>query len=117
MLSIKIEIGWNKAHRERKKAPDIKKTVWLAALLDSVVWIADTALLLKVFYAMPLCPLGICFILGVLLLYFGYFIVKTKLLSKKYGKDVCQKEFGHTGMLLAAVSVVLLFILVMIDNA
>lgn len=116
MLSIKIEIGWHCAHRERKKAPDIKKAVWLAALIDSVVWLADTALLLKVFYAMPLCPFGIWLLLGIILLYLAYFIVKTKLLVKKYGKEEYQEEFGHTGMLLAAVSVALLVALIIMLN-
>ncbi len=117
MLSIKIEIGWDRAHREKKKAPDFGKAVWLAALLDCVVWIADTVLWLNIFYAMPLYPFGICLILGILLLYLAYFRVKTRLLMKKYGREAYREAFGRNGLWLAAVSVVLLFVLILIFYA
>ncbi|MDE7207916.1 MAG: hypothetical protein K2N90_12310 [Lachnospiraceae bacterium] len=111
MLSIKIEIGLNKDHIDKKGEPDIKKAVLLAALLDSAVWIADTVLLLKFFYSIPLYPYGIYFIFCVFLMYLVYFIIKTRYLIKKYGKEVYREEFGQSGTLLVAASAVLLFFL------
>lgn len=112
MLSIKIEIGLNKEHTGKKKEPNIKKAALLAALLDSVVWIADTALLLKCFDAISLCPFGIFLMFCVFLMYLIYFFMKTRLLTKKYGKEVYQEEFGHTGIVLAAVSAVMMLFLI-----
>lgn len=112
MLSIKIEIGFNKDHDGKKKEPDIKKAALLAALLDSAVWIADTALLLKCFDAIPLCPFGILLMFGVFLMYLLYFFMKTRLLTKKYGKEVYREEFGHTGIVLLAVSAVMMLFLI-----
>ena len=117
MLSIKIQIGWNKKHTEKKDESDLKKAALLAALVDSVVWIVDTVFLLKFFYAMPLYPFGMFFLFGVFLLYLTYIIIKTQLLTKKYGKKIYREEFGHTGVLLAAVSVALVFFLVVIPYA
>lgn len=113
MLSIKIEIGFNKEHAQKKKEPNIKKAALSAALLDSVVWIADTVLLLKCFDAIPLYPFGIFLMFGVFLMYLLYFFMKTKLLTKKFGKEVYQEEFGHTGILLAAVSAVMMLFLIL----
>lgn len=112
MLSIKIEIGFNKDHAEKKKEPNLKKAALLAALLDSAVWITDTALLLKCFDAIPLRPFGILLMFGVFLMYLLYFFIKTRLLTKKYGKEVYREEFGHTGILLAAVSAVMMLFLI-----
>lgn len=112
MLSIKIEIGFDKDHAKKKKEPNLKKAALLAALLDSVVWIADTALLLKCFDVIPLCPFGIFLLFGVFLIYLIYFFMKTRLMTKKYGKEVYRKEFGHTGILLAAVSAVMMLFLI-----
>ena len=111
MLSIKIEIGLNKERIDKKNEPDIKKAVLLAALLDSAEGIADTALLLKFFYSIPLYPYGMYFIFGVFLMYLIYFIIKTRYLIKRYGKEAYQEEFGQTGILLVAASAMLVFLL------
>ena len=114
MLSIKIKIGFDKERTKKKEEPDIKKAVFFTALFDSVVWIADTVLLLKFFYAVPLYPFGMFFICGIFMLYLAYCFIKTRLLMKKYGKEVYREEFGHTGLLLAAASAALwLFLIVM----
>lgn len=112
MVTIKIEIGFDKAPVRKKREPDIKKKVWLAAFTDSAVWLLDTALLLKLLYAVPLYPFGMLFITCVFLIYLVYLIIKTQLLIKKYGKEIYVDEFGHTGALLAAVSVILMFFFV-----
>lgn len=114
MLSIKIEIGFDEKHTGQKKEPDIKKAVFLAALFDSAMWIADTALLLKFFYTMPFRPFGIFFMCSVFLIYLVYFTIKTWILTKKYGKEVYRKEFGNTGILLAAVSAVILAVICLV---
>ena len=110
MVTIKIEIGFDRERIKKKKEPDIKKAALLAAVFDSAVWIADTALLLKFFSDIPLFPFGIFVIAGVFFLYFVYLGIKTQFLIRKFGKETYGEEFGHTGILLAAVSAVILFL-------
>lgn len=117
MMTIKIEIGFDKNSNSirKKKDPDIQKAVFHAALLDSMVWMTDTALLLKFFYNIPLYPFGVFFIVGAFLLYFAYLIIKTQILTRKYGKKIYKEEFRHTGILLAAVSAVILLLFIVIS--
>jgi len=115
MVTIKIEIGVDREHVKKKKEHDIKKAALLAALVDSIVWMADTALLLKLFYGIPLYPFGGGLIAGVFFLYFAYLIMKARILVKKFGKEIYGEEFGHTGILLAAVSAGILFLLIVIS--
>ena len=117
MVMIKIEVGFDKERVKKKRSSDVKKTVFLTALLDSAVWIADTALLLKLFYGIPLYPFGIWFITGVILLYFIYLIAKTQIVNRKFGKKLYKEEFGHTGLLLVAVSALLVFFLIVMSYA
>ncbi len=112
MITIKIKIGFKNKHSKIKKESGIQKAVIFAAFADSAVWLLDTALMLKFFYVIPLSPAGVFLLAGIFFLYPAYLVFRTWIFIKKYGKERYHKELGHTGMLLAAVSAVHMFLLI-----
>lgn len=111
-MTIKIKIGYKKKHSKMKKESGVQKAVLFAAFADSAVWLLDTALMLKLFYAIPLSFAGVFLLAGVFFLYPAYLVFRTWIFIKKYGRERYRKELGHTGMLLAAVSAVHMFLLI-----
>lgn len=113
MVTIKIEIGFDrfdKEHEEEKSVSGIKAAALLAAFADSAVWILDTALLLKLFHALPVYPFGMFFIISAFFVYLAYLLIKTHVLIRKYGREKYKEEFGYMGLLLAAVSAILIIL-------
>lgn len=109
MFTIKIKIGFDDKQIRKKREIGIKSAVWIVAFSDSAVWLLDTLFLLWLFDTVPLYPMGFCFMAGILFLYFIYLMIKKRFLRKKYGRKRCEEEFGHMGVLLAAVGAVLVF--------
>ena len=108
MVTIKIEIGFDKARDNAEKEFDIRKAAWLAALVDSMIWLAFGAFTLNLFYGTARYPHALSLGIVIFFTYLFYFILKTWFLIKKYGRSVYRDEFGNTGLLLVAVSVAVL---------
>ena len=110
MVTIKIEIGFDKARDNAEKEFDIRKAAWLAALMDSMIWLVFGAFSLSLFYGAARYTYALSFGIVIFFTYLFYFILKTWFLTKKYGRSVYRDEFGNTGLLLVAVSVAWLLI-------
>ena len=106
MVTIKIEIGFDKARDNAEKEFDIRKAAWLAALMDSMIWLAFGAFSLNLFYSTAQYTYALSLGIVIFFTYLFYFILKTWFLTKIYGRSVYRDEFGNTGLLLVAVSVV-----------
>ena len=107
MVTIKIEIGFDKEQKNTEF--DIRKAAWLVALADSAIWLVFGVFSLTLLYGEIRSAYAISFIIGILVTYLVYLFVKARFLTGKYGRNVYRDEFGNTGFLLVAASVVLLF--------
>lgn len=110
MVTIKIEIGFDKARDNAKKEFDIRKAAWFAALMDSVIWLAFGAFTLNLFYGTAQYTHALSFGIVIFFTYLFYIILKTLFLTKKYGRSVYRDEFGNTGLLLVTFSVAWLLV-------
>ena len=107
MVTIKIEIGFDKEQKNTEF--DIRKAAWLVALADSAIWLVFGVFSLTLLYGAIRSAYAISFIIGILGTYLIYLFGKARFLTGKYGRKVYRDEFGNTGFLLVAASVVLLF--------
>ncbi|MBD5451139.1 MAG: hypothetical protein HDR25_00720 [Lachnospiraceae bacterium] len=107
MVTIKIEIGFDKEQKNTEF--DIRKAAWLVALADSAIWLVFGVFSLTLLYGAIRSAYAISFIIGILGTYVIYLFGKARFLTGKYGRKVYRDEFGNTGFLLVAASVVLLF--------
>ena len=107
MVTIKIEIGFGKEQKNTEF--DIRKAAWLVALADSAIWLVFGLFSLTLLYGAIRSAYALSFSIGILVTYLIYLLVKAWFLTGKYGRNVYRDEFGNTGFLLVAASVVLLF--------
>lgn len=107
--NINIEIGFGKEQESKTTEFDIRKTAWLVALADSAIWLVFCGFSLTLLYGAIRYAYALSFIIGILVIYLIYLLVKARFLTGKYGRNVYRDKFGNTGFLLVAASVVLLF--------
>lgn len=110
MMTIKIEIGFDKKRESETADANLKRAAWLAAFADSVIWLSLGVICVALFYGAAGYVYTLPFVIGSHALYLMYLWIKAWFLTEKYGREIYRDTFGNMGFWLVAVSVfVLLF--------